>query len=412
MTFAYLLLLGFASGLPLLLIGSTLQAWYTVDGISISTIGTLSLVGLPYALKFLWAHYLDRYRLPLLGRRHGWLLLTQLVLMLCLLGMAFLTPKTHPELIALLAFITACFSASQDIVISAYIIEIIPARSHGFGAALYVTGYRLAMIISGGLALIVAQYVPWSLVYTAMAALMMACATATLFAKEPPAPLSTPATPAHYWAPFAQLWARENILWIGLFIVLYKLSDAMIQVMAPVFLLRTVGFSLAVVGAVTKGFGLATTLIGVFLGGMISARYPKHTALIALGLLQAVSNLLYYGLFLVGKSYILLVCAIGLENLFAGMVTAVITAFLMGLCDHRYTAAQFAVLSALAALGRVLIGPVAGWWITQVGWGSYYLLSCLVMLPACMLLYSLHQGGQVRAFDWLEDSKQRTEDRL
>ncbi len=385
-------LLGFASGLPLLLIGSTLQAWYTEAGINIVTIGALTLIGIPYTWKFVWSPLMDRFVPAFLGRRRGWLLITQVILFLLIGMMAFMQPGLSPMLLAITALIVAFMSASQDIAINAYQTDILLSHERGPGSAMYVGGYRLAMYVTGGLALIMAQFMGWHLTYMLMAGLMFIGILATLLAPEPQYNQKPPNTlGAAVIEPFREFLSRKHAIAILIFIVIYKLSYAFILTMTPTFLLRDLGFSLADVGTVNKIVGISATILGVFIGGSLTARFGIFRALLIFGFLQAFGNLSYMLLAIVGKNYPLMVTAITLENFFAGMETAAFVAFIMSLCDHRFTATQFALLSALAAYGRVFVGPFAGVMIEHIGWASFYFWTFIIALPGLILLYLLRK---------------------
>jgi PAT family beta-lactamase induction signal transducer AmpG len=380
--------LGFASGLPLALTGSTLQAWYTVSGIPILTIGLLSLVGQPYLFKFLWSPLMDRYVPWFLGRRRGWILLTQISLLFTIAGMAFCNPSQHPYLLAILALMVAFLSASQDISIDAYRTDILTPHEYGFGAALAVGGYRVGMLISGGIALIMAQICGWQCTYLIMAFCML-LGIVTTFLAPPLEYTIEPSTNLRNTIVESckEFLSRKYALGILLFIFLYKLSFEFSFVFTPTFLLREVGFSLIDIGMITKGFGLCATLIGIFMGGIILIRMSLFTALFSFGILQASANLLYMLLAMIGKDYILLMNAIFFDNLFGGMLSAAIVAFIMSLCNHRFTATQFAIFSAFATLPRITAGPIAAYFVQYNGWVSFYLFSFLIAIPGLLLLW-------------------------
>lgn len=394
---AVILLLGFSSGLPLALTGQTLQAWMTVDGIDLSTIGIFTLVGIPYTWKFLWSPAMDRFVPPLLGRRRGWLLVTQVALMAAIAAMATLTPRENLAELAALALFVAFASASQDIVVDAYRTDIVPAEERGLAGALGVLGYRIAMLVSGAAALILVAgsgWIPaigWRGAYILMAALMGVGIAATVWGPEPalaaPAPRSLREAVVE---PLREFFTRPGALWMLLLLVLYKLGDAFAGSLTTAFLLRGAGFSLSDVGYVNKVIGFAATIGGVLAGGALMVRLGLFRSLMAFGILQAVSLLSFMALALVGKSYPIMVFAVGFENLAAGMGTAAFVALLMGLCDHRFTATQYALLSALATFGRVYVGPLAGY-VTDprhvgLAWPTFFLTTFLVALPGLVLL--------------------------
>lgn len=373
--------LGFASGLPLPLSSSTLQAWLTVEGIAIATIGLFALTGLPYTLKFLWAPLVDRF-VPLpLGRRRAWLLLTQTVLALAFAGLAAFDPHNQLLLIAGFALLIAFFSATQDIAFDALRTDVLRPEERGLGAALSVTGYRLAMLVAGALALILGEHWGWSNTFLLMAGLMATALIVTLLTPEP-AGMHAPRSLAEAVSgPLRAFFARPEAWGLILLVILYKLGDAFAGSLTTAFLIRGAGFTPTDVGLVNKGFGLAATLIGALAGGLWLMRLGLFRALMLFGILQAVTNLGFLALALAGYNYPLMVLAVGLENLAGGMGTAAFVALLMGLCEVRYSATQFALLSALASLGRVLLGPVAGGVVTWLDWPLFFVLTFLAALP-------------------------------
>lgn len=391
-------LLGFASGLPLALTAGTLQARLTTAGVDLGTIGLFSLVGVPYVVKFLWSPAMDRFVPPLLGRRRGWMLLTQLLLMAGIATLGMISPLAAPGLLGGVALLVAFVSASQDIAFDAYRTDVLQAQERGLGVALTVTGYRMGMLVSGAVALKLAEDIGWQSTYWLMALLMGVGLMATLYGPEPERAVKPPAT---LWeavaGPLREFVVRPQVVALLALVVLYKLGDAFAGTLTTAFLLRGAGFSLGDVGLINKGLGLAALLVGALFGGTLMARLGLYRALLVFGLLQAVSNLSFMLLALAGKSYVLMMAAVGFENLAGGMGTAAFVALLMGLCDHRYTATQYALLSALAALGRVFVGPPSGYLAEAVGWANFFLLTTLVALPGLGLLLLLR--GRIEALD-------------
>lgn len=387
------LLLGFSSGLPIALTASTLQAWYTVSGISIITIGFLSLIGQPYTYKFLWAPLIDRYIPPLLGRRRGWIIITQIGLIMGIIAMASLHPQTNPILLAGLALLVAFLSASQDIAIDAYRVDVLPPNERGFGVALTAGGYRIAMLVSGGLALILADHYGWRITYLIMACLMLIGAFGAWYGPEPQ---SQPPAPKRLVAairePFIEFMSRKSALLLLLLIVLYKLGDAFTISLNSTFLLRGIGFSLTDVGTVNKVVGFFAVLCGSFLGGALLPRLGLFRSLLWFGLAQACAGLLFIALAIVGKNYLMLVTTVIIDNCATGMSTAVFVAWLMSLCDTRYSATQYALFSAVSAIGRTFVGPVAGWMVTDMGWVHFYIVTFLLSFPGLGLLWYLGKG--------------------
>ena len=489
-------MLGFASGLPLALTGQAMQAWLTVEGLDLATIGFLSLVGLPYTFKFLWAPLMDRFELPWLGRRRGWLVLTQLALAGALVALAATSPAESIRLFALLAVLVAFVSASQDVVVDAYRTDLLPPAERGLGASLGVMGYRLAMILSGGIALIWTDAAQgggwrWPEVYRFMAGLMvLAAAFSALALPRLPArtgrasvarhdvigffavlaavalgvalsdrfggALATalfgpwlegsalPAALQKRWIDLATLllgiaftlplaaWAarraRFETLLAGLasyfsqrgavafllFIVLYKLGDAFAGSLLTPFLLKSMAYTSAEVGVVNKVIGLWLTIGGALIGGALMLRMGLWRSLMLFGVLQLASNLGFWWLAVSGKGVLPgtvipafdwgfvalaqptpvdggLLMVVAFENISGGMGTAAFVAFLMSLCNQRFTATQFALLSAFASVGRVWVGPLAGVLAETIGWPSFFVLSTLLALPALVMLLWLRR---------------------
>ena len=385
---AVMLPLGFASGLPLALTSGTLQAWLTVDGVDIRTIGLFSLVGIPYTLKFFWSPVMDRFCPSWMGRRRGWILITQGILVSGIFAMAFTAPAGAPLLMACLALMVAFSSASQDIVIDAYRTELLGYRERGLGVGLSVTGYRIAMLVSGALALILSDRIGWQNTYILMAGIMSLGIFATLAGPEPRLSLSPPASMAEAISgPVKEFFSRPAAFSILAVIVLYKLGDAFAGTLTTAFLIRGVDFSPTDVGTINKGFGLVATIAGALFGGGLMAKIGLFGALMFFGILQAVSNLSFMLLAWIGKNYGAMIAAVGFENLSGGMGTAAFVTFLMALCNRRFTATQYALLSALASMGRVFVGPPSGFLVEWVGWPCFFFITALVALPGLILLW-------------------------
>ncbi len=385
-------LLGFSSGLPLALTTATLSAWFTEANISLLGIGILSLVGQPYVYKFLWAPLMDRFIPPFMGRRRGWILITQCLLVITIATMALLTPEKHAGLMGVLALIIAFCSASQDISINAYQTDVLHENELGFGASLNVLGYRIAMIVSGAFALILAQHAGWQVTYLVMSALMLVGIITNWFAPEiPPQKQLAPQTlKSAVFEPFVEFFQRKGP-WLAiallLIIVLYKLGDAFALSLNTTFLLRGVHFSLTDVGVANKGFGLISNIVGGLIAGILLTRIRLFYGLIIFGLLQALSNLTYMLLAHVGHNYGLMLFAISSEYFCSGLGTAAFLALIMSICNARYTATQFALLSALSAVGRVYVGPVAAIMVEHLGWTWFYFWSFIIALPGTLLIF-------------------------
>ncbi|MBI5640409.1 MAG: MFS transporter [Nitrospirae bacterium] len=389
---AVMLLIGFSSGLPLSLTGSTLQAWMTVAGVDLRTIGIFSLVGLPYTLKFLWSPFMDRFVPPWLGRRRGWIIIAQVCLVAGIAAMGFSSPNTAPLSLAILALIVAFTSASQDIVVDAYRTDVLRETERGVGAAVFVTGYRIAMLVSGAIALILSDRIGWQDTYIIMAGLMIVGILTTLWGPEPEDSIKHPETLQEaVWGPLRNFFSRPAAFSLLFLIVLYKLGDAYAGTMTTAFLIRGVGFTPTDVGTVNKGLGLVSLIIGAAFGGTMMVRLGLFRSLMAFGLLQAASNLSFILLAWTGKSYPVMIFAVAFENLTGGMGTAAFVSLLMALCDHRYSATQFALLSSLAALGRVFISPTSGYVVELTGWGTFFFITALTALPGLFLLWHMRE---------------------
>jgi PAT family beta-lactamase induction signal transducer AmpG len=382
----WVLLLGFSSGIPLALTGTTLQAWMATEKIDLAVIGVFSLVGLPYTAKYFWAPVMDRYVPPFLGRRRGWMIVTQFALVLAIAAMAFSDPAGATTLFAVLALLVAFASASQDIVVDAWRTEVLEPVELGPGAGVHVLGYRIAMLTSGAIALILADRLPWKTVYLLMAGSMLVGVVASLLAPEPRLKQRPPATLKEAVVePFVEFLSRRGAVGILLFIILYKLDVVMATALTTPFMLE-LGFTKTDIGAVTKGFGMAATIVGTLAGGAVVARAGMKTSLWLFGILQSVSTLSFLALARLGHHYPMMVTAIGLENLCSGMGTAAYAAFLMSLCDRRFTATQYALLTSLMALTRVIIGAPTGYLVKSFGWELYFVISALSAIPGLLLL--------------------------
>ena len=492
---AAVLLLGFASGLPLALTGQALQAWLAVDGVNIATIGFFGLVGVPYTFKFLWAPLMDRFEPPWLGRRRGWLVLTQGGLALTLFIMSGLSPSGQPLLFAQWAVLLAFLSASQDVVVDAYRADVLSDKAeHGLGASLHVFGYRLAMIVSGGIALIWAdQWQSWPRVYALMGTLMGATAALSLFLLPPVRGESKPLDShpgreiagflamlggvvagyylarsvlillgldpdsGNHWiqllfvlaeiatalplawcfarlvrfetlnASLASYFAQPGAALFLLLIVLYKLGDAFAGSLTTAFLLKGLAFSQAEVGIANKIIGIWLTIFGALVGGALMLRLRLYRALLLFGILQLLSNLGFYLIALLGKGAwgsiavppfdwivvslreaaaldFLLLAVVAAENITGGMGTVALVALLMALCNKRFTATHYALLSALAAVGRIYVSPVAGVLTETIGWQAFYLFSVAVALPGVAMVWRMRQPLCALADDAKEKS--------
>jgi PAT family beta-lactamase induction signal transducer AmpG len=407
-----ILLLGFASGLPLALTFQTLSVWLAEVGVSKTTIGLFALMGTPYTFKFLWAPLIDWLPLPYLttrwGRRRGWALATQLALMLAIVGLGATDPARYPARTALWALLVAFCSASQDIVIDAYRVEILEEHQYGAGAAMIVFGYRLGMLASGAGALYLAALFGWFAAYGCMAVLMLVGIATVLCTPEPPSPLAqmgyqdTAPRATHVrrqrwqatlraWlrggvlSPFADFLRRRGWLLILLFILLYKFGDALAGVMSNPFYLA-LGFTKVDIANISKLLGLAATLVGGFLGGLLVSRLGIIPSLLVCGILQMLSNLLFVLQAVIGYDLAWLAVTITVENLSGGMGTAAFVAYLSSLCNVAYTATQYALLSSFMAFGRTLLSSSGGWLAEHMGWVSFFLVTTAAAVPGLVLL--------------------------
>ncbi len=394
-----ILFLGFSSGLPLLLVFSTLSFWLKDEGVSLAAIGLFSLVRTPYTFKFLWAPLIDKVPLPLLtrllGRRRGWTLVTQIALMAALFAMAGTSPAEAPLQTALLAFVVAFTSASQDIVIDAYRIEMLEEDEQGAGAGSLVFGYRMGLITAGAGALWLHTIFTWSQVYMIMGTLVVVGMITILLSPEPVLRGNTEGVPAESgvtaWlgnavvAPFRDFMLNPGWLYILLFIMLYKLGDAYLGVMANPFYVE-MGFTDVEIANVSKIFGVGATLVGALLGGIMVVRLGILKSLLYCGILQAVTNLIFAGQAIVGHSVPMLIVTIGAENISGGMATAAFVAYVSSFCNTAYTATQYALLSSFMAFARDVLSSSSGVIAEQVGWVWFFIVTTGLALPALFLL--------------------------
>jgi PAT family beta-lactamase induction signal transducer AmpG len=390
-------LMGFVSGLPLLLTGSVLQAWLNEDGVDLATIGLFALTGLPYALKFLWAPLIDRYAPLTLGRRRGWMLLAQLALIAALVALAGSSPAQHPLGVAWAALLVAFFSASQDIVVDAYRRESLADDEQGLGAALAVNGYRLGMLLASGGGLILADHWSFPQVYLFMAGCMLVGVVTTLLAPEPAVAAGVPRTLGEAVVhPFLDYFRRQDALVILLFILLYKIGDAMASQMTTPFYLD-LGFTKTEIGAVVKLFGFWATVAGGIAGGLIILRISVMRSLWGFGILQALSTAAFAWLAVVGSSVPWLAAVIAFENFSSGLGSAAYVAFMANLTNRRFTATQYALLSSLTGVPRVFAAAPTGWMVEGLGWVSFFLGCALVALPGLLILGRLQRRGAMSA---------------
>ena len=388
-----LFLLGFASGLPLLLTDSTLKAWLKLSGVDITVIGFFALVQLPYALKFLWAPFLDRYVPPFLGRRRGWLAMAQAILAAILAAMAFGDPHGHLRFLAALSLGLAFASASQDTVADAWRAEYLPKPMQAMGTATHVSAYRIAMVVASTGAALIAARLGWRSAYLAMAALMGLGLAGTLLADEPDLDHPPRTLAEAVVEPFAVFLKRRGA-WAALaFLVLYKIGDQLATSLTwPYFLDR--GFSLSAVALVSKGVGIPALIAGGFLSGWWMSKWLLRKGLLVCGLFQIASTLSLLLPLHLGAKLPVLGLSIALENIGYGMGVTVFMTFMMRLCDRHYTATQFALFTSLTALSRTVLAAPAGLVVKHEGWGFFFGVVCaLSAIPGLvMLLWWDHWG--------------------
>jgi len=475
------LFLGFASGIPLALTAGAMQAWLTMEGMDLTTIGFLGLVALPYTFKFLWAPLMDRFEPPLLGRRRGWIVLVQLIIAAALFFLSNTSPTNSTQIFGAIALFVAFSSASLDVVIDAYRADLLPPNERGLGSSFTVLGYRVAIVISGGITFIWAQqWGSWPQVYAIMAVVMLSTGVLSFFllptihadfkplASDPKRELigffmlllgvfvgyyssEFVLTALHINSDSTNNWERLFFvltqvscalglgLWLArqagfatlnssldtffneksamiflLMIVLYKIGDAFAMSLTTAFLMRGMGFEAIEVGIASKTIGLLTTIVGAMIGGFIMMYIRLSSALFIFGVLQLVSNLGYYVLAELGKGAwgtveipafnlliakltdptqmdLLLLSVMGVENLSGGMGTAALLAFLMGLCNKQFSATHFALLSAIASIARVFVGPFSGVIAEQMGWSGFFLTSLLIAAPGVWLVFHMRK---------------------
>jgi PAT family beta-lactamase induction signal transducer AmpG len=396
-------LMGFASGLPFLLSGATLSIWLTEAGVSLTAIGLFALVGTPYNMKYLWAPFMDRVAIPvmskLLGRRRAWMILIQLGLMASIVALGLSSPRISPETTAFLALAVAFFSASQDIVIDAYRIEILDEDQQGAGAAMTQAGYRFGLLASGAGALYLASNVNWSLVYGIMAALLLVGLVTALCAPIPIGDhtITTSPKPKAEWlrksivAPFTEFFQRNSIriaVFVLAFILLYKFGDAFAGVMANPFYIK-IGFSKIEIANVSKIFGVFAMFLGVFIGGVVVKQLGILKSLLFCGILQMLSNLMFAAQAALGANVGFLFLTIGIENFSGGMGSSAFVAYLSILCNTAYTGTQYALFTSFMAFGRTWLSAMSGWVADRTDWVTFFVLSTFVALPGLLMLLGM-----------------------
>jgi PAT family beta-lactamase induction signal transducer AmpG len=396
------LALGFSSGLPLLLTYSTLSSWLATDGVRRATIGTFALVGTPYAFKFLWSPLMDRLPPPLpLGRRRGWGITIQILLIGAVLGLGLCDPKHNLPQMAVLAVVVAFLSASQDIVIDAWRVEILNSDQQAPGAAMIGAGYRVGMLVSGAGSLLIAAYAGWVAAYATMAALLGVGLLVFLLGPEPRVSAEVPyasririfrsgwdaigeAFTTSVIGPFLDFMKRP--LWPVILISIfgYKLGEAMAGVMStPLYI--SLGFSLPEIAAASKVFGFFSIVAGVLLGGVVTTRFGIRRSLILCGILQSIGNLFFVLQAVEGHRIGYLALCVTAENITGGMAGTALITYISSLCSPGFTATQYALLSSLALLGRTVVASFGGALSVKIGWVRFFLLTTVIALPAIFL---------------------------
>lgn len=402
--------LGFSSGFPLLLVMGTMNLWLKDSGITYAAIGLFSLVKIPYSLKWAWSPIIDRVKLPFfsrLGRRRGWAILTQIMLFISLLMMSLINPEETPWLLAWIALFVAFSSASQDIVLDAYRVESFDDKEQGAGAAVFVIGYRIGSMFSGAIALVMADYISWNNVYMIMSLGVFVGMAAVLFSKEPKKeeeisfakPRGTFMQKVELFLrsavaqPFIDFAKRPHWMIILIFIFLYKMSDAYVGPMAYPFYID-MGFSKTQIAAITKIYGVAATILGGIVGGLIVSRYGIFKALFICGIFMCLSNLMFAVQASVGYNVYLLIATISIENVSGGMATAAFVAYLASLTNILYTATQYALLSSFMSLARDLIAATSGYLKECVSWEVFFVITTIMGIPGLIILLYLWKANK------------------
>ncbi len=388
---AVLFVLGFSSGLPLLLTGSTLRMWMTDEGINLDQIAAFASVGLAYTFKFAWAPLLDRFQLPFLGRRRGWIFVFQLALIAALFVMSAIDPTADPWRFAVIAVIVAVCSASQDIVIDAYTTDLLEPHERAAGSSVSVTGYRIAMLIAGSLTLVLADHMVWRAVYSLMAVAMLIGVVGTLLAEEPPLRDRPPRSiGAAIVLPFTELWRRLG--WRGALLLLafaatYMFGEQFAGILTGTFYRREIGFSKTELGLANKLVGFAAVAVGGAIGGISVSRYGVRRMLVVFGLGQALTHVAYLVIAIVGKNLPVFCVAIFIENVSVAMATSAFVAAIMAACSPTVSATQYALLTSLSSIGGRIFGPLAAGVVDALGWKGFFLATIGLGMPGIVLAW-------------------------
>jgi PAT family beta-lactamase induction signal transducer AmpG len=385
-----ILFLGFSSGLPLYTLIYLMQAWLAKAGLDVKALGLFGLAMFPYTFKFLWAPFMDRYTLGPLGRRRGWMALTQVALFLFIGAMGMLEPKLELSLISVVVFLIAFMSASQDVVIDAYRREILSEQEQGLGAAIIVNAYKAASLIPSALGLVLADTQPWPVVFWTVAAFMLPCLACTLLAKEPAVYGEPPKNLQEAVVlPFREFVLRDGwrqALFIIAFVLLYKIGDTMSTALSTKFFLD-IGFTTKQIGLAANATGWWASLAGGAVGGIWMVRLGINRALWVFGVLQALAILGFAWLARVGPDPVLLSAVFGFEAFASlGLGSAALVAFMSRATDPRYTATQYALFSSLAAVPRTFINSSVGYIVAETGWFWFFIVCFVLAFPAMMML--------------------------
>jgi PAT family beta-lactamase induction signal transducer AmpG len=382
---------GFASGLPLYILINLVPAWLKSEGVNLKAIGFFALIQFPFTWKFIWAPFLDRYAVPGLGRRRGWMLLTQLALLVLIASFGLFNPKLDLWSIAYLATALAFFSASQDIVLDAYRREILSDEELGLGTSVHVNAYRIASLIPGAFSLILADHLPWAQVFMITGLFMLPGIVMTLLVSEPQLVRPPKSLREAVIEPFHEFMTRHgwrNAMWILAFIFLYKLGDSMATALATPFYLE-LGFSKTEIGVIAKNAGLWPAVFGGIVGGIWMVKLGINRALWLFGVVQVLSILGFAWLATMGADKVALATVIAFEALGVGLGTAAFTAYIARTTDPRYTATQFALFTSLAAVPRTFINASTGWLVEQMGWINFFFLCTALAIPGMLLLFKV-----------------------
>lgn len=380
---------GFCSGLPLFVLVNLVQAWLSKSGLSLKALGLFSLVMFPYTWKFIWAPFMDRFAIGLLGRRRGWMLLTQIALLVSMASVGMLNPVDSPFSVASICFIIAFLSASQDIVLDAFRRELLPDVEQGLGSAVFVNAYKISGMVPGALALVLADHLPWTTVFFITSLFMIPGIICTIFVKEPVNLASAPQTiRSAIIDPFVEFISRsgyKQAIIVLAFILAYKLGDSMATALATKFYLD-LGFTMTQVGLVAKSTGLWASIIGGILGGVWMLKIGINKGLWVFGAAQAFAILGFYVISIIPPTTSALAVVIGLEAFTVGLGTTALVAFIARTTEPKFAATQFALFTSLAAVPRTMINAFTGFIVEQLGWSNFYLLCFALALPGMLLL--------------------------